>query len=66
MTKNQWLDKYEKVLIKYGLDMDFAHKSRMAVDVDLSLDPECAAADEVSYMVADSETGGIGGESYDR
>jgi hypothetical protein len=52
MTEKQWLDKYEKALISYGLDKKSAHETRVAAsdNVDLSFDPECAAADEVSYM----------------
>lgn len=56
MTEKEWLDKYEEALISYGLDKKFARETRIAVseDVDLSFDPSCAAADEVSYMAADN------------
>jgi len=57
MTKKLWLDIYKESLIKYGIDKLFAKKSRIAVsgDVDLSFNPSCAAADEMSYMASDSQ-----------
>ncbi len=57
MTKEEWLNIYEAQLIVRGLDKDFARATREAAedDVDLSYNPEAAADDEVSYMVADSD-----------
>jgi len=56
MTEKEWLDAYEAALISYGLDKEFAHETRIASseNVDLSFDPSCAAADEISYMAADN------------
>jgi hypothetical protein len=55
MTKEEWLDRYEKALIAYGVPVKFAHADALNVEVDLSYDPECVAADEVSYMKGDSD-----------
>jgi len=57
MTKEEWLNRYEKALVAYGVPEKLAHDNALGMEVDLSFDPEGAAADEVSYMADDSDRG---------
>jgi hypothetical protein len=57
MTESEWLNRYEKALVAYGVPEKLAHDNALSTEVDLSFDPEGAAADEVSYMVDDSDGG---------
>ena len=50
MTKEEWLDKFEKRLIERGVDPAFAKATREASSDDVDLfDPADAADDEMSY-----------------
>lgn len=54
-NKQEWLKRYKAHLIAAGIDSGFAQDDTDEAEVDLTIEPEAAAADELSYMAEDSQ-----------
>ena len=47
---DEWKEKYYARLVERGLEKSFAIEATRAVEVDLDIDPEECADEEISYM----------------